>query len=234
MTAASKDPLHAWHAVIHPILRFFRARRGRLLLGQFPDLVHLNILDLGGSQHFWEALGVAVPFERITIMNVSDAETGGMQPGRERIRVALYDGVRIPADDGQYDLVVCNSVIEHVPPERRAALAREMRRVGLRLFVQTPAHEFPIEPHFLLPFLHWLPRRLAYRLVFVSPWRLLSRPRRAVIDSYFSGTKLLREAELRALFPDATVHGEYFLGLRKAHVPVVAPTPPETKAPCAR
>jgi SAM-dependent methyltransferase len=73
----------------------------------------------------------------------------------------------LPFADGEFDLVYCSSVIEHVPAEDRDAFAAELRRVGRGWFVQTPARSFPIEPHALLPFVHWLPRplRRAY-------WRL--------------------------------------------------------------
>ena len=45
----------------------------------------------------------------------------------------------LPFADGEFELVYCSSVIEHVPPARRAAFAREIRRVGRGWFVQTPA-----------------------------------------------------------------------------------------------
>ena len=57
----------------------------------------------------------------------------------------------LPFADGEFDLVYCSSVIEHVPPARRAAFAAEIRRVGRGWFVQTPAWSFPLEPHSLLP-----------------------------------------------------------------------------------
>jgi SAM-dependent methyltransferase len=65
----------------------------------------------------------------------------------------------LPFAEGEFDLVYCSSVIEHIPPARRALFAAELRRVGRGWFVQTPARSFPIEPHSLLPFAHWLPRR---------------------------------------------------------------------------
>ena len=39
----------------------------------------------------------------------------------------------LPFADGEFDLVYCSSVIEHVPPARREAFAAELRRVGARL-----------------------------------------------------------------------------------------------------
>jgi SAM-dependent methyltransferase len=79
----------------------------------------------------------------------------------------------LPFPDGAFDLVYCSSVIEHVPRARRAALAAELRRVGRGLYVQTPARGFPLEPHALLPFAHWLPvalRRPYWRLGAQGAW----------------------------------------------------------------
>jgi SAM-dependent methyltransferase len=87
----------------------------------------------------------------------------------------------LPFSDDEFDLVYCSSVIEHVPPARRAAFAAEVRRVGRGWFIQTPALSFPIEPHSLLPGAHWLPPRLRkpyWRLGAAGSWEeipLLSR-----------------------------------------------------------
>src|SRR5207302_1003192 len=86
------------------------------------------------------------------------------------------------------DLVYCSSVIEHVPRERRAAFAAEVRRVGLGWFVQSPAFSFPIEPHSLLPAAHWLPptlRRRYWRLGASGSWEEISLLRRAEIEALF-------------------------------------------------
>jgi SAM-dependent methyltransferase len=97
----------------------------------------------------------------------------------------------LPFADGEFELVYCSSVIEHVPPARRAAFAAEIRRVGRGWFVQTPAWSFPIEPHALLPFAHWLPVRLRRRY-----WRLGA-------TAEWEEIALLRRAEMEALFGPA-------------------------------
>ena len=59
------------------------------------------------------------------------------------------------------------------PPARRAAFAAELRRVGRGWFVQTPGVSFPLEPHALLPFAHWLPVAPAPPLLAAgSGWRM--------------------------------------------------------------
>ncbi len=115
----------------------------------------------------------------------------------------------LPFVDGEFDLVYCSSVIEHVPPARRAAFAAEVRRVGRGWFVQTPAVSFPIEPHALLPFAHWLPaglRRRYWRLGVAGDWEEIA---------------LLRRAEMEALFGPALP--ERFGPLVKSWVCVRAP-----------
>jgi SAM-dependent methyltransferase len=94
----------------------------------------------------------------------------------------------LPFADGEFDLAYCSSVIEHLPPEHREAFARELRRVARGWYVQTPAFSFPVEPHALLPFAHWLPpalRRPYWRLGVAGEWEDI---------------RLLRRGEMAALF----------------------------------
>jgi SAM-dependent methyltransferase len=115
---------------------------------------------------------------------------------------------RLPFGDDAFDLVYASSVVEHVPPQRRAAFAAEVRRVGRGLYVQTPAWTFPVEPHALLPFAHWLPpvlRRPYWRLGVQGSWEDIP---------------LLRRRELAELF-EATVHAERVGPLSKSWIAIV-------------
>jgi SAM-dependent methyltransferase len=96
--------------------------------------------------------------------------------------------VGLPFADGEFDLVYCSSVIEHVPPASRARFAAEVRRVAGCWLVQTPAYSFPIEPHALLPGAHWLPpaaRRRYWRLGAAVDWEEISLLRRAELEALF-------------------------------------------------
>ena len=115
----------------------------------------------------------------------------------------------LPFADGEFDLAYCSSVIEHVAPARRAAFAAEVKRVARGWFVQTPAWSFPIEPHALLPGVHWLPpaaRRRVWRFGAAGEWEEI---------------ELLRRRELEALFGPALP--ERFGPLVKSWVCVRAP-----------
>lgn len=118
---------------------------------------------------------------------------------------------RLPFADGAFDLVYSSSVIEHLRPADRAAFAAELRRVARGWWVQTPAWSFPIEPHALLPFAHWLPRRLRrpyWRLGAAGAWEDIA---------------LLRRGELAALLPGSQIVAERFGPLAKSWIAVRRP-----------
>lgn len=101
----------------------------------------------------------------------------------------------LPFADGEFDLVYCSSVIEHVQPADRPAFAVELRRVGRGWFVQTPARSFPIEPHSLLPGAQWLPvglRRHYWRLGAARAWEEISLLSRSEMATLF-GDPVLAE-----------------------------------------
>jgi hypothetical protein len=122
--------------------------------------------------------------------------------------------------------VFSNSVIEHVgDAAQQRRFAGEVRRVGRRYWVQTPNRWFPLEPHLLTPFLHFLPHRwqqgLARRWTF---WDLVERPspdRRAFyIEHYLADIRLLGASELRKLFPDGWLIKERWCGITKSLIMV--------------
>jgi SAM-dependent methyltransferase len=105
----------------------------------------------------------------------------------------------LPFADDEFDLVYCSSVIEHVPRARREAFAAQLRRVGRGWFVQTPAWSFPIEPHALLPFAHWLPtalRRPYWRLGVAGKWEEIDLLRREELEGLFGPARPERSGPL--------------------------------------
>ena len=67
----------------------------------------------------------------------------------------------LPFQDKAFDIGVSSAVIEHVG-DRKAQRdhIRELLRVCRNIFVTTPNCYFPIEPHTMLPLLHYLPAPL--------------------------------------------------------------------------
>jgi len=106
-----------------------------------------------------------------------------------------------------YDILFSNSVIEHVGShENQKAFACEARRVGKKLWIQTPAYECPIEPHYLAPFIHWLPKKWQKKLIRKFTIRgILDRPTNLEIDIMVESTRLLSYKEFKCLFPDCEI-----------------------------
>ncbi len=176
-----------------------------------------TILDVGGTPFNWELAGIR---SRLTLLNLSPLR--GCDEWPANYRFVLGSGTQLEFEEGAFDVVFSNSVIEHLASwEQQRAFAREVRRVARGLWVQTPARGFPIEPHLMTPFLHYLPLAWQRRLLRnFSVWGLLARPSRKASDDFLSQTRLLGYQEMRELFPDCEIRRERFLGLTKAYVAV--------------
>jgi ubiquinone/menaquinone biosynthesis C-methylase UbiE len=72
------------------------------------------------------------------------------------------DGTRLPFAGNTFDVVICAQVYEHTAQvERLPAEVERVLKPGGLCFFSGPNKVWPIEPHYTLPFLHWLPDRLA-------------------------------------------------------------------------
>jgi Methyltransferase domain len=179
----------------------------------------VRILDIGGTNEFWEQRGWAGRDDiEIVLINI-EAE--------ERVHPNIEPRVGDATDlsefgDLSFDVVFSNSVIEHLETlERQAAMAREVRRLAPRYWIQTPNFWFPIEPHFLTPAWHWLPRRARVELLRRRRWGWRGPcpdvdEARALVDE----VRLMRERELESLFSGATIERERIGPLVKSFVAV--------------
>lgn len=206
----------------------FRAKRVRRFLDLFKPDRNTRILDLGGLRHFW-----TVPIEsQITILNIKppeDYEIAYMPPN---MRSVVGDGTRMQFADQEFDIVFSNSVIEHLgTAEQQRAFAREVERVGKSYWIQTPAYEFPVEPHFFTPFVHWLPKRVRRHLLRnFTLWGLMGRPNKLVVDMTIDEIRLLKFAEFQSMFPRSNIWVERLLGIPKSYTAYKLPEMATTAA----
>jgi hypothetical protein len=202
----------------------FRQKRLRRFLSLVDATIaekgNCRILDLGGKLAYWEAL---YPLWRdrschITLVNlVSEAVPEGQFTS---ISGDACDLCRF--DDLTFDVVHSNSVIEHVGPWRdQCRMAREVRRLARRYFVQTPNFWFPIEPHFRTPLIHWLPE--PWRAAIVGARACGSYPRAGSYDEarrILDDARLLDAKAMAALFPDAVIERERVAGFTKSLIAI--------------
>jgi hypothetical protein len=201
-----------------------RARRfeafERLFAGVAAGLDRpVRVLDLGGTNAFWELRGWAGR-EDVEIVTANlereEAKHANIEP---RVMDATEMG---EFEDRSFDLVFSNSVIEHLfTLEAQAAMAAEVRRLADRYWIQTPNFWFPIEPHFLTPAWHWLPVSIRVALLRRRRWGWRGPcPDPVEGRKLVEEIRLLRRRELQALFPDAELVEERFYGLTKSFVAV--------------
>lgn len=202
---------NAWYL----LQTFIRRRRFHFveqLLATLPPAYEL--LDVGGTPEFWRQVKFSPEDEKIVLYNVR--ESTAMETGVTNMVGDARDMREFP--DQRFDVVFSNSVIEHVGTyEQQQQMAREIQRVGRRYCVQTPNRYFPIEPHVLWPCFQFLPRGWQIFILAHSRspwgWKIASQQE---AERYVNGIRLLSEKELRALFPEASLYREKFLGLTKS------------------
>jgi SAM-dependent methyltransferase len=121
-----------------------------------------RVLDVGvtpeqsiTSNNFFEAF---YPWKgQITATSIEDASfLEAEYPG---LRFVQTDGVSLPFEDNEFDVVFSSAVLEHVgEQQQQQKFVDELLRVGKRYFATTPNRWFPVDLHTGLPLLHWLPQ----------------------------------------------------------------------------
>jgi SAM-dependent methyltransferase len=178
-----------------------RRRKLALFMETMAPTAETTVLDLGADDSgFGEGGGCSTlnffeelyPWpEQITALGLNEGER--FRASFPRVRYVQADALALPFEDGSFDVVFSNAVIEHVGDrERQRRFVDEALRVGRRAFVTTPNRWFPVEVHTRLPLVHWLPDRLAHPV-----YELARKPWAKEID-------LLGAGSLRDLFPPGT------------------------------
>lgn len=188
----------------------------------------VSVLDLGGE---WGDFLSRIKKRLRAKFVVADIREGYRSTVEQKYGfefVLIDEDKPLPFKDKEFDIVISNSVIEHVTLPKEMCLTRipqaewvagsrrnqrrfatEIRRVGKSYFVQTPHKSFPIEAHTWLPFVNLLSHNQAARLVRLT-------------DKYwikhcgYVDWNLLSPEDMKSLFPDAKLYIERFLGFPKS------------------
>lgn len=208
----------------HAYSRRARQRRAAIFRQLFPNAMSQSILDLGGGDG--SHIAMVVPSHRnVTIADIdrTKLEVAEARYGHKSRQLAESD--ELPFGNGEFDIVFCSSVIEHITGpkdtvghirstqafEATAAInqrkfAEEVRRIGKGYFVQTPYKYFPVESHTLAPgFVVLLPRSVQLGI-----WK------RWPFYNHVPDFNLLTDRDMKQYFPDAEIHREAAFGLTKS------------------
>jgi hypothetical protein len=204
---------------------YFRLKRARIF-GQIIDRViaekgAVTVLDIGGTLKYWQRLPSLWRNKPVHI-TITNPNLAGREGGNHQFKYAVGDARNMAEfSDAEFDVVHSNSVIEHVGHwNEQARMASEVRRLGKYYYLQTPNLYFPIEPHYKLPALHWLPESWRAEGIRHIKGQL---PPNASFDQAMrrvQGINLLTAHQLRSLFPDARIIRERILGLTKSLIAI--------------
>ncbi len=190
----------------------FRAKRIKPLLKIIENIFHKNgevkILDVGGTMLYWECLPdnfIQKNKIKITLLNTS---TEDISCSNDCFSSIAADGCHLSLfGDKSFDIAHSNSVIEHVGDwERKVSFANEIQRVATCHYVQTPNFWFPVEPHCLTFFFHWLP--IPCRVFLIMHFNLGHWKKRNNIDQAIrvvESASLVTKKMLKSLFPDSLI-----------------------------
>ncbi|MFC7545829.1 class I SAM-dependent methyltransferase [Plantactinospora sp. GCM10030261] len=194
-----------------------RERRASWLAQTFPDLAQMSVVDLGGRLGNW--LRAPVRPKRLHLINLEPMSG----PVPDWVEVDHGDACELPTHLAlrRYDLVFSNSVLEHVGGhERRLRFAETVHGLADAHWIQTPYRYFPVEPHWIIPGMQFLP--LPLRIVLARHWPLghtrAADRQRATHDVLW--TELVGRSELRHYFPRSAIRVEWLAGLPKSLIAV--------------
>ncbi|MFH1523041.1 MAG: methyltransferase domain-containing protein [Patescibacteria group bacterium] len=177
----------------------------------------VHILDVGGTEVYWQKMGFAGNNDyQITVLNIFKNKQGS-----SNVKSVAGDARNMKEfKDKHFDVVFSNSVIEHVGDfDDQNKMAKEIKRIGKKYFLQTPNYYFPIEPHFLFPLFQFFPIWFKVFLIrhFNLGWREKTPTKEDALKNAKS-VRLLTEKELKDLFPEAKIINEKVLGFTKSFI----------------
>jgi len=193
------------------MFKIWRAKRHTMFVERIKPRPDERMLDVGGYPEYWTRFQPVV--RHLDCVNLHAYPWDPSSVPQHSISTMIGDGCALDIPDNAYDISFSNSVIEHVGDyEAQKTFAREILRIGRRIWVQTPAYECPIEPHFLALFIHWLPR--SWRIVlarYFTFWGLTTRPTPEAVIEFVDFTRLMTKREFADCFPGCTVITERML-----------------------
>lgn len=188
------DLVLKWTAPIH---RKYRKEKCDLFFTFLRPSPRDSLLDVGGDAGVLsdEFARIYSFFGRVKVVNTRPQSFSGA--ASRYVSFTVADACALPYSDRSFDWVFSNAVIEHIGDAlKQLQMAVEIRRVARKgYFVATPNRAFPIDPHTLLPFYHFLNPAAQRYLSKLSLGHM----------KHYETIRILSARDLLKMFPDGSV-----------------------------
>lgn len=126
-------------------------------------LNNLNLLDIGTSTGII-ASKLADKFKSVVGIDLDSQGIKFAQKNnnKKNLKFAVDDAINLKFKDNSFDIVICTHIYEHVqnPEKLFSEIYRVLKTKGVCYLAATNSL-WPLEPHYKLPFLSWLPKNFA-------------------------------------------------------------------------
>jgi 2-polyprenyl-3-methyl-5-hydroxy-6-metoxy-1,4-benzoquinol methylase len=186
--------------------RGVKEERMRMFVDLFAPMDRPFVLDVGaGGGELWNWFTPEDVKKGIRLVGLDREVIERKDAPRPWASFVVADATALPFRAGSVDIVFSNSALEHVGGhEQQRKMVNEILRVSRSFFLQVPNKHFPIEPHFFVPFMQYLPIFLQQKL---TAWAF----------GFDEPIHLPTRRSLSRLFPaDCHIGREKFLGLTKS------------------
>jgi ubiquinone/menaquinone biosynthesis C-methylase UbiE len=144
------------HAILEKNSRKRKATKIKAILAESTVLSEAKVLDIGtGSGDIaYELSKFVKEIHSVDIVDERKEKSG--------YKFKLTADETIPYTDGLFDIVITNHVIEHTPNQTKHIdeILRVLKPKGC-IYLATPNKFWVTDPHYKLPFISWLPRRVS-------------------------------------------------------------------------
>lgn len=135
----------------------------RNYLGKSQNLKRLTVLDVGASTGIIDSF-LAKFFHQVTAIDIDQNAITYAENKfkRKNLVFKVGDAMNLKFSHNSFDVVICTQVYEHVPDSKKLfeEIYRVLKSNGI-CYLAAINRLWPWEPHYNLPFLSWLPRKIA-------------------------------------------------------------------------
>lgn len=144
---------------------------------KFELILDVGVADSDGKDNFTNFFEVFYPLKsNITAVGLTEGEN--FKKGFPEVKYIKSDGRKLPFEENQFDIAFSNAVLEHVGGgdyNEQKKFVSEIIRVSKRGMRITPYKYCLIEPHILILFFSYFPKRVRNKIIKRSlNWNLLT------------------------------------------------------------